>query len=528
MSKTRAAAEKRIAASAQRGRDTMSDPILEMRRVSKSFFSIKALRNVDLTVYPGEIHALMGENGAGKSTLMKILSGAYRPDPGGEIRIEGRPVRIDGPLGGRAAGISIIYQELSLAPNLSVAENIYLGREISRSGLLARGAMLAGVGPILERLGADFTPSTRVADLSMGQRQLVEIARALHARSKILIMDEPTTALSAGESERLFALIRQLRAEGLAIIYISHRMDEVYALGDRVTVLRDGTLVGSLDKPQIRADTIVRLMVGREVSSFYKKDHDPKLGPPVLAAVDIADGRRVKGCSLTVHAGEVVGLAGLIGAGRTELAHLMIGASPRTSGHVELEGRAVTIRTPGEALDAGIAYLTEDRKALGLFLDMSCLDNINLAVLGRDAKFGCILDRDKARARANQAFAALGIRAADVGVTAGGLSGGNQQKVLLSRLLATTPKVLILDEPTRGVDVGAKSEIYSIIDNLAKSGTAILVISSDLPEIIGICDRVIVMRAGRIAGEIRRAGTSPLSQEDIMALATGMEQLDAS
>jgi ribose transport system ATP-binding protein len=226
--------------------------------------------------------------------------------------------------------------------------------------------MRAGVGPMLERLGADFTPSTLVAHLSMGQRQLVEIARALHARSKILIMDEPTTALSAGESERLFALIRQLRAEGLAIIYISHRMDEVYALGDRVTVLRDGALVGSLDKPQIRADTIVRLMVGREVSSFYKKEHDPqaRLGPPVLAAVDITDGRRVKGCSLTVHAGEVVGLAGLIGAGRTELAHLIIGASPKTSGHVELEGRAVTIRTPGEALDMGIAYLTEDRKAL--------------------------------------------------------------------------------------------------------------------------------------------------------------------
>jgi len=508
----------------------MSDPILEMRRVSKSFFSIKALRNVDLTVYPGEIHALMGENGAGKSTLMKILSGAYRPDPGGEIRIEGRAVRIDGPLGGRAAGISIIYQELSLAPNLSVAENIYLGREISHSGMLARGAMRSGVGPILERLGADFAPSSLVAHLSMGQRQLVEIARALHARSKILIMDEPTTALSAGESERLFALIRQLRAEGLAIIYISHRMDEVYALGDRVTVLRDGTLVGSLDKPQIRADTIVRLMVGREVSSFYKKDHDPRarLGPPVLAVVDIADGQRVKGCSLTVHAGEVVGLAGLIGAGRTELAHLIIGASPKTSGHVELEGRAVTVRTPGEALDAGIAYLTEDRKALGLFLDMSCLDNINLAVLGRDAKLGCILDRDKARDRANNAFAALGIRAPDVGVPVGGLSGGNQQKVLLSRLLATTPKVLILDEPTRGVDVGAKSEIYTIIDNLAKSGTAILVISSDLPEIIGICDRVIVMRAGRIAGEMRRTATSPFSQEDVMALATGTEQLDAS
>jgi ribose transport system ATP-binding protein len=500
----------------------MNDPILEMRGVSKSFFGIKALRAVDLTVYAGEIHALMGENGAGKSTLMKILSGAYRPDPGGEIRIEGHPVRIEGPLGGRAAGISIIYQELSLAPNLSVAENIYLGREISRSGLLARGEMREGVGPILKRLGADFLPSTLVAHLSMGQRQLVEIARALHARSKILIMDEPTTALSAGESARLFALIRQLRAEGLAIIYISHRMDEVYALGDRVTVLRDGRLVGSLDKPEIRADTIVRLMVGRDVSSFYKKDHDPDAGRghPVLAAIDMADGQRVKGCSLTVHAGEVVGLAGLIGAGRTELAHLIIGALPKTSGHLELEGQPVEIRTPGEALEAGIAYLTEDRKALGLFLDMSCLDNINLAVLSRDAKLGWFLDRDRA-------FAGLSIRAANVGVPAGGLSGGNQQKLLLSRLLAIAPKVLILDEPTRGVDVGAKSEIYSIIDNLAKAGTAILVISSDLPEIIGICDRVVVMRAGHIAGEVTRGPNSPLTQEDIMALATGMEHLDA-
>jgi ribose transport system ATP-binding protein len=306
-------------------------------------------------------------------------------------------------------------------------------------------------------------------------------------------------------------------------------MDEVYALGDRVTVLRDGRLVGSLDKPEIRADTIVRLMVGRDVSSFYKKDHDPEAGRghPVLGAIDMSDGLRVKGCSLTVHAGEVVGLAGLIGAGRTELAHLIIGAAAKTSGRLELEGQPIDIRTPGEALEAGIAYLTEDRKALGLFLDMSCLDNINLAVLGRDAKLGWFLDGDKARERADRAFAGLSIRAANAGVPAGGLSGGNQQKVLLSRLLAIAPKILILDEPTRGVDVGAKSEIYSIIDNLAKAGTAILVISSDLPEIIGICDRVIVMRSGHIAGEVNRTETAPLNQEDIMALATGMEHLDA-
>jgi ribose transport system ATP-binding protein len=247
----------------------------------------------------------------------------------------------------------------------------------------------------------------------------------------------------------------------------------------------------------------------------------------VLTATDMSDGQRVKGCSLTVHAGEVVGLAGLIGAGRTELAHLIIGAAPKISGRVELEGHPIDLRTPGEALEAGIAYLTEDRKALGLFLDMSCQDNINLAVLGRDARLGWILDRDKARERADRAFAGLSIRAANPGVSAGGLSGGNQQKVLLSRLLAIGPKVLILDEPTRGVDVGAKSEIYSIIDNLAKAGTAILIISSDLPEIIGICDRVIVMRLGRVEGEIRRTAASPLTEEAIMALATGMEHLDA-
>jgi ribose transport system ATP-binding protein len=508
----------------------MSEPILEMRRVSKTFFGMKALRDVDLIAYPGEIHALMGENGAGKSTLMKVLSGAYRPDPGGEIRIEGMTARIDGPLAGRAAGISIIYQELSLAPNLTVAENIYLGRERSRSGLIGRASMRESVFPMLARLGADFAPDTLVGELSIGRQQLVEIARALAAKSKILIMDEPTTALSAGETERLFAIIRQLRADGLAVLYISHRMDEVYQLADRVTVLRDGALVGSLEKARIKAETIIRMMVGRDVSSFYKKEHDPgaERGRPVLSVIDIADGQRVKGCSLTVHAGEVLGLAGLVGAGRTELAHLIFGAAPMSSGEIRIEDRPATIASPHQALEAGIAYLTEDRKAFGLFLDMSCLHNINLAILARDASLGWVVDRRKARERAAQAFNSLSIRAPGPQVTAGALSGGNQQKVLLSRLLAASPKVLILDEPTRGVDVGAKSEIYTIIDNLAKSGVAILVISSDLPEVIGICDRVLVMRAGRIAGEAGPNSASPITQENIMKLATGTEALDAA
>ncbi|MBV8190732.1 MAG: sugar ABC transporter ATP-binding protein [Alphaproteobacteria bacterium] len=508
----------------------MVNPILQMRNLSKSFLGTRVLSHVDLTVYPGEIHALMGENGAGKSTLVKILSGAYTPDPGGEIAIEGRRVHIDGPHAGREAGIAIIYQELSLAPNLTVADNIYLGREIARSGLVRRAAMRSDVTPLLARLGADFTANALVGTLSIGQQQLVEIARALHASPKILVMDEPTTALSAGETERLFAIVRQLRDQGLAIIYITHRMEEVYELADRVTVLRDGARVASLEKAEIRADTIVRLMVGREISSFYKKEHDPRAqrGNAVLSVVDLADGERVKGCSLVLHAGEVVGLAGLVGAGRTELAHLIFGAAPRTAGTVLIEDKPADANTPGEAIDAGIAYLTEDRKALGLFLDMSCLDNINLGVLGRDARPLGVLDRDKARTRALAAFKALAIRASSPGVAVGTLSGGNQQKVLLSRLLATQPKALILDEPTRGVDVGAKSEIYAIIDNLAKSGVAILVISSDLPEVIGICDRVIVMREGRITGEVGRGTAAPLSQERIMALATGTESLHAA
>jgi ribose transport system ATP-binding protein len=506
------------------------EPILQMRNVSKSFLGTRVLSAVDFAVYPGEIHALMGENGAGKSTLVKILSGAYTPDPGGEIAIEGSVVHIDGPMAGREAGVAIIYQELSLAPNLTVAENIYLGREIARAGLVGRAAMRANVAPLLMRLGADFTASSLVGTLSIGQQQLVEIARALHAKSKILVMDEPTTALSAGETQRLFALIRQLRDEGLAVIYITHRMEEVYELADRVTVLRDGARVASLDKAEIRADTIVRLMVGREVSSFYKKEHDPRSqrGAPVLSVVDVADGERVKGCSFMLHAGEVVGLAGLVGAGRTELAHAIFGATPKAAGEVLIDNHPVAISSPREAIDAGIAYLTEDRKALGLFLDMSCLDNINLGVLARDAKALGVLDREKARTRASDAFKSLAIRAASPGITVGTLSGGNQQKVLLSRLLATVPKALILDEPTRGVDVGAKSEIYTIIDNLAKSGVAVLVISSDLPEIIGICDRVIVMREGRITGEVGRGAATPISQESIMALATGTESLHAA
>jgi ribose transport system ATP-binding protein len=337
-------------------------------------------------------------------------------------------------------------------------------------------------------------------------------------------MDEPTTALSSRETQRLFDLIRRLKSEGLAIIYISHRMAEVYDLADRVSVLRDGGYVGTLTREDIRPETIVRMMVGRDLSSFYKKEHHGgELGRAVLEVSGLSDGRRVKSGSLTVHAGEVLGLAGLVGAGRTELARLIYGAEPHVAGNIKLNGQPVRFGTPSEAIDAGVVYLTEDRKAQGLFLDMTVGDNINLGVIARDAALGAWLDRARAKQRALAAIRALTIRVPGPEIAVGALSGGNQQKVLLSRLLETQPKVLILDEPTRGVDVGAKSEIYRIIDDLAKGGAAILVISSELPEIVGIADRVVVMREGETVGEVGGSTGVKITEENIMALATGVD-----
>ncbi|MBS0372819.1 MAG: sugar ABC transporter ATP-binding protein [Proteobacteria bacterium] len=500
-------------------------PILEMRHISKTFPGVKALKDVQLSIRAGEIHSLMGENGAGKSTLMKILSGAYVPDAGAEIRVDGKAVTIEGPLSAKALGIAVIYQELSLCPNLSVAENIYLGRELRRHGLVDRKAMQAACAGILRRLGASFGPATEVASLSIAERQLVEIARALHAEARILVMDEPTTPLSSRETDRLFALIRQLRADGLAIIYISHRMSEIYDLSDRVSVLRDGTYVGTLERAALSAESLVQMMVGRDLSGFYTKEHaayDP--GRVVLAARHIGDGKRVRDCSFDVHAGEVLGIAGLVGAGRTELARMVFGADPRSSGEIHIDGLPVDVRTPLDAIRAGLVYLTEDRKAQGLFLDMSVRDNINVCACSLDAHPGGLLDRARGKARAAAAIASLGIRVGDARRNVGALSGGNQQKVLLSRLLEIKPRVLILDEPTRGVDIGAKSEIYRIINELARSGVAIVVISSELPEIVGTADRVLVMREGELVAELGGHSGEPIEQATIIEYATGARQ----
>ncbi len=429
------------------------------------------------------------------------------------------------PIAAKQQGIAIIYQELSLAPNLTVAENIYLGIEIANRGMVNRTAMADGCKGVLERLGAPFGPKTIVGTLSIAEQQLVEIARALHADAKILVMDEPTTALSSRETEKLFALVKQLRAEGIAIIYISHRMAEIYELSDRVSILRDGTYVGTLVGDEIKAEALVRMMVGRELKGFYKHEHDTEEAlhsNVVLEVRDIADGRMVKGCSFKLHAGEVLGLAGLVGSGRTELARLIYAADPKIRGDVVLEQRPRNFDTPKDAIDAGIAYLTEDRKAQGLFLDMTVKENVNLGVIDRDAfRFG-VLNLASAARRAAHAIESLAIRVASPMVEVGSLSGGNQQKVLLSRWLETKPRVLILDEPTRGVDVGAKQEIYRIIDNLAQSGVAILVISSEMPEVMGIADRILVMREGVIEGEVGGDSGHAITQENIMALASGV------
>lgn len=500
----------------------VTQPILEMVNISKTFFGVKALSKVSLNILPGEVHALMGENGAGKSTLIKILSGAYRADPGATIRIDGVRVDIENPLVARKLGISVIYQELSLSPNLTAAENIFLGGEPQRLGFVDRQRMVEDSQAVLSRLDAPFSPSTRVADLSIAERQLVEIARALHGRSRIVVMDEPTTALSTHETEQLFRLVRQLRAEGLAIIYISHRMAEIYELADRVSVLRDGSHVGTLSRKDISASSLVRMMVGRDLSTFYKKEHAvaPRFGEVLLKVRGVGDDKRVFGCSFDLRAGEVLGLAGLVGAGRTELARLVFNADQRTTGDVELDGQLLQHRSPRDAISAGLVYLTEDRKRLGLFLDMSVRGNITLGVLAQDARLGFI-DQARTRMRSAEAIRKMSIRVADDRAEVGGLSGGNQQKALLSRLLERSPKVLILDEPTRGIDIGAKVEIYRLIDELARAGMGIVVISSELPEIVGITDRVLVMREGRIAGEIAGTATHPITQEAIIAIATG-------
>ena len=500
-------------------------PVLEMRGITKRFHGVPALQNVNLTIYPGEVHALMGENGAGKSTLMKILAGAYIADEG-EILINGQPARITNPAEARQAGITLIYQELNVAPNLTVAENMFMGSELSRGQFLDREGMYREAERVLKTLGANFAPEDIVSSLAIAEQQQVEIARALKDKSRILVMDEPTAALSDRETERLFEVIRQLRNDGIAIIYISHRMEEVYALANRVSVLRDGQYIGSLTRDQLSPDRLVQMMVGRQMQDFYEHQRQTNPGAVVLEVRNLSDGRKVQPSNLVLRAGEIVGLAGLVGAGRTELSRLIFGADPKVSGEIFLNGKRLDIRSPGDALAAGIGYVPEDRKDQGLFLEMSARKNIALNTLQEDAKVG-VINWKAINTIATAAVENFNIRLANLEIRAVDLSGGNQQKLLLARWIAIKPRVLLLDEPTRGVDIGAKSEIYRIISDLALQGVAILMVSSELPEVVGLSDRVLVMREGKLVGELGGATGREITQENIMAYATGASEVAA-
>lgn len=500
-------------------------PVLEMQGITKTFHGFTALHDVNLTIYPGEVHALMGENGAGKSTLMKILAGAYIADAG-EIRIDGQAVKMTDPGQARDLGIAIIYQELNLAPNLTVAENIFMGSELTKGGtLIDQDGMRRKAAEVLKNLDASFDAGDLVSTLSIAEQQQVEIARALKDKSRILVMDEPTAALSDRETLKLFEIVRRLRAEGIAIIYISHRMEEIYALADRVSVIRDGGYIGSLEKSEISADRLVEMMVGRSLQDLYEHKRQTTPGSVVLEVKNLSDGHKVKSANFQLHAGEIVGLAGLVGAGRTEIARLIFGADRKASGEIKLEGRSLNISTPDDAIEAGIAYVPEDRKDLGLFLEISSGENITMNVLGREATAGIINSKSLFKIVAD-AINNLGIRLASPSIRAMDLSGGNQQKLLLARWLAINPKVLLLDEPTRGVDIGAKSEIYRIISDLAANGVAILMISSELPEIVGMSDRVLIMRAGSLVGEVGGSTGEAITQENIMAYATGAREVE--
>ncbi|MDC2824754.1 sugar ABC transporter ATP-binding protein [Rodentibacter pneumotropicus] len=495
----------------------VTHPLLEMKGIAKRFGSFYALQGVDLPIYRGEIHALMGENGAGKSTLMKILAGAYTASEG-DIFIDGERFVISSPKDAIKAGITLIYQEIHLSPNLTVAENIFLGCEIKHWYGLDRKAMADISQKVLERLGAQFSATQKVSSLTIAEQQQVEIARALHRNSRVLVMDEPTAALSSRETERLFELVKKLRDEGMAIIYISHRMAEIYELADRVSVLRDGKYVGSLIRENVDSATLVQMMVGRPLTDLFNKESVP-IGEEVLRVENLADGNKVRDASLVVRAGEIIGLSGLVGAGRSELAHLLFGVKRATQGKIYLSGGEISFNSPREAIAHHVALLPENRKEEGLFLDLNILKNVTMATIERDATM-LVINRTKGKRATQEAIEGLKMRVPSANVNVSGLSGGNQQKVLLSRWAAIHPKLFIMDEPTRGVDVGAKSEIYRMMIEMAKQGVAILMISSELPEIVGMSDRVYVMREGYMVGELTG---NDINQEQIMAFACGAQ-----
>lgn len=493
-------------------------PLLHMEGISKAFPGVQALRDVHLTVERGEIHALMGENGAGKSTLMKVLTGAYQADAG-TITWRGEAAAIQAPGDAQALGISIIHQELSLLPYMTVGQNIFLGREPRGRlpGWIDWGALYRETAVWLKQLDLNVDPRAEARDLSIAQQQMVEVAKALSLEASLIVMDEPTSSLTEQETEVLFARMRTLRERGVSIIYISHRLEEVFAIADKVTVLRDGRYIATHPTSELTQQRIVSLMVGRELVDDLYAYSPTERRDVALETTGLSDGRELREVSFTLHGGEILGLAGLIGAGRTALAETLFGIRRASAGQIRLGGETARIRSPQDAIKAGLGFVPEDRKQQGLFLNMAVRDNIVMSGMGQVTQFGFVRP-----AQANEVAGALvkklDVRTPGLRQLVRNLSGGNQQKVVIARWLLLKPRVLILDEPTRGVDVGAKAEIHALMRQLAADGVAVLMISSELPEVLGVSDRVLVMHEGRVTGEFSR---DEATQDKIMRAATG-------
>ena len=495
-------------------------PLLQVRGIGKSFPGVRALNEVDLSLGHSQVLGLIGENGAGKSTLMKILAGVQPPDEG-EILIEGKVVTIDSTREALSLGIALIHQELNLATNLSVGANVFLGREPLRKGLIDDARINEKSRKYLEMVGLEVEPSTLLGDLTIGKQQMVEIAKALSVDARLLIMDEPTSSLSQTETEYLFKVIKDLRERGVSVIYISHRLGEVKELSDHVTVLRDGENAGELAREEINHDAMVRLMVGRDLSGHFAKEQRES-GDTVLEVRDLRTPAHPQSAlSFSLRAGEIVGVAGLVGAGRTEMLETLFGATPAVGGAIKVAGQETLIGTPLEAIQVGMALAPEDRKQQGLVIDMSVRENMSLASLRRDRRKGGFLDFAKESEITQEMIKSMRVKTPSDDQVVRYLSGGNQQKVVLGKWLAMKPRILLLDEPTRGIDVGAKREIYGLMEELAQSGVAILFVSSEMEEILGMADRAIVMHEGRITGSLTR---EELTEETIMQLATGREQ----
>jgi ribose transport system ATP-binding protein len=486
--------------------------LARLTAIAKSFGGVHALRGVDFDVQSGEVHALIGENGAGKSTLMRVLGGEMPPSSG-EIRIDGRTTELHGPRAARAHGIAIIHQELALAPDLSVAENIFLGE---LSGVISWSALRRRAGELIASLGFDIDPARRVSSLAVAHQQVVEIAKALSRKVKIIVFDEPTAVLSAQDAERLHEIISRLRAEGVGIVYISHRLEEILSISDRVTVMKDGQVVATKLAAELSIDAMIRMMVGRPMAALFPEKGPRTIGEERLAVRDLQAGRLVRGVTFSVRAGEIVGLGGLVGSGRTEVARVIFGADPLESGAILLDGKEMKMRSPKNAVQAGVCLVPEDRKGQGVVLDAAIRINATMARLSAVVnRFGFVRQALE-RKLVGDLAGSLKLKASRIDAPVSTLSGGNQQKVVLAKWFHAGGNVIILDEPTRGVDVGAKSEIYGIVLKLAEAGKAVLVISSEHQELFGLCDRILVMGEGQLRGELK---PPDYSEERLLSLA---------